>query len=67
MNNYCAFSKKHNCLKWMDYELTRMELKEADYLCHENWIEIQRLYKRIDILETLLNDAGIEIPHTYLD
>ena len=67
MNNYCAFSKKHKCLKWMDYELTRMELKEADSLCHENWIEIQRLYKRIDILDTLLNDAGIEIPHTYLD
>ena len=67
MNNYCAFSKKHKCLKWMDYELTRMELEEADSLCHENWIEIQRLYKRIDILETLLNDAGIEIPHTYLD
>ena len=67
MTNYCAFSKKHKCLKWMDYELTRMELKEADSLCHENWIEIQRLYKRIDILETLLNDAGIEIPHTYLD
>lgn len=67
MNNYCAFSKKHKCLKWRDYELTRMELKEANSLCHENWIEIQRLYKRIDILETLLNDAGIEIPHTYLD
>lgn len=67
MNNYCAFSKKHKCLKWMDYELTRMELEEADSLCHENWIEIQRLYERIDILETLLNDAGIEIPHTYLD
>ena len=67
MNNYCAFSKKHKCLKWMDYELTRMELEEADSLCHENWIEIQRLYKRIAILETLLNDAGIEIPHKYLD
>ena len=42
MNNYCAFSKQHKGLKWMDY-------------------------KRITILETLLNDAGIEIPHTYLD
>lgn len=67
MDNYCAFSQKHKCLKWMDYELTRMELEEADSLCHENWIEIQRLYKRIAILEPLLNDAGIEIPHTYLD
>jgi hypothetical protein len=25
MENYCAFSKKHKCVKWMDYELTRHE------------------------------------------
>ena len=46
MIDYCAFSKNHKCLKWMDYELTRHELEEADALCHGNWIEIQRLYKR---------------------
>ena len=46
MENYCAFSKNHKCLKWMDYKLTRTELEEADSLCHENWIEIQRLYKK---------------------
>jgi len=40
MENYCAFSKNHKCLKWMDYELTRFELEEADALCHGNWIEI---------------------------
>ena len=67
MENYCAFSKNHKCLKWMDYKLTRTELEEADSLCHENWIEIQHLYKKIDMLETLLKDAGIEIPRTYLD
>ena len=67
MENYCAFSKNHKCLKWMDYELTRFELEEADALCHGNWIEIQRLYKKIDLLETLLKDAGIEIPDTYID
>lgn len=62
MNNYCAFSKGHKCLKWTDYELTRQELEEADELCHGNWIEIQRLQERIIFLEKLLQEAGIEIP-----
>ena len=62
MENYCAFSKNHTCLKWIDYQLTRHELEEADALCHENWIEIQRLYKRINTLEAILKDAGIDIP-----
>ena len=30
MDEYCAFSKDHKCLKWEDYELTRHELEEAD-------------------------------------
>ena len=62
MNNYCAFSKEHNCLKWTDYELTRYELEEADELCHSNWIEIQLLQERVDQLEQLLRNSGIEIP-----
>ena len=65
MENYCAFSKNHKCLKWMDYELTRQELKEADELCHGNWIEIQRLTERIQMLETLLTEAGINVPNTF--
>lgn len=32
MDNYCAFSEDHKCLKWEDYELTRHELEEADNL-----------------------------------
>lgn len=32
MNDYCAFSKDHKCMKWADYELTRHELEEADDL-----------------------------------
>lgn len=62
MENYCAFSKNHKCLKWMDYQLTRYELEEADSLCHGNWIEIQRLYTYIDALEALLRINNIEIP-----
>lgn len=62
MNDYCAFSKGHKCIKWTDYELTRFELCEADELCHGNWIEIQHLRNRIDLLEKLLNIAGISFP-----
>ena len=60
MENYCAFSKNHKCLKWADYQLTRHELEEADSLCHGNLIEIQHLRDRIRILETLLTEAGID-------
>ena len=63
MNNYCAFSNNHKCIKWNDYELTRHELEEADELCHGNWIEIQRLQTRIIVLEEILKEAGIEIPN----
>ena len=65
MTNYCAFSKNHKCLKWIDYQLTRFELEEADETCHGNWIEIQRLQARVDQLEHLLEQAGIEIPDEY--
>lgn len=65
MTDYCAFSKDHKCLKWMDYQLTLFELEEADETCHGNWIEIQRLQTRVDQLEHLLQQAGIEIPDAY--
>lgn len=65
MSDYCAFSKEHSCIKWMDYELTRQELEEADELCHGNWIEIQHLRDRIDLLEELLQKAGIGFPPEY--
>lgn len=65
MNNYCAFSKNHRCLKWIDYEVTRMELEEVDELCHGNWIEIQRLQDRVDTLEALLKKSGVSIPQGY--
>lgn len=50
MENYCAFSKNHTCLKWLDYVITRQELEEADSLCHGNWIEIQRKNQYIQTL-----------------
>ena len=65
MTNYCAFSNKHECIKWTDYQLTRHELEEADELCHGNWIEIQHLRNYIDRLQALLTENGIEIPSEY--
>lgn len=62
MRNYCAFSKDHLCLKWMDYEITRKELEEADELCHGNWIEIQHLREYVDLLQTTLRANGIDVP-----
>lgn len=65
MTDYCAFNKKHKCIKWSDYELTRHELEEADELCHGNWIEIQHLRNYIYLLQELLASHGIEIPPEY--
>lgn len=62
MDNYCAFSEDHKCLKLEDYELTRHELEEADNLCYGNWIEIQRLYDYIDELKKILDENDIEYP-----
>ena len=45
MENYCAFSKDHKCILWLDYEITRQELEECHTLCHGNWIEIEHKYK----------------------
>lgn len=65
MNNYCAFSKDHTCLKWMDYEITRQELEEADELCHGNWIEIQRKYEYIKTLQSILDENNIPYPSEF--
>ena len=62
MSNYCAFSKEHKCIKWTDYQLALCELEEADELCHGNWIEIQQLHDRVELLENILKQAGINPP-----
>lgn len=65
MNNYCAFSKEHRCLKWTDCEVARFELEEADELCHANWIEIQHLQERVTMLKELLQKSRIDVPTKY--
>ncbi len=65
MNNYCAFSHNHKCIKWIDYLLTRQELEEADDLCHGNWIEIQRKTEYIQLLQELLAKNNIPYPEEF--
>ena len=62
MDNYCAFSKDHKCIKWMDYEILLQEIEEADIICHENWIELEKNYHYIRMLQTILDDNGIPYP-----
>lgn len=65
MEDYCAFSNDHKCILWTDYEITRFELEESHTLCHGNWIEIERKYKYIQILQELLSENNIPFPEEY--
>jgi hypothetical protein len=60
MNN-----RKLNCSDcdiWLDYQVSKVALSEAEELTHANWAEIQRLQDRIIQLETTLRSAGLDIP-----
>lgn len=65
MRDYCAFSKDYLCIKWLDYEITREQLEEANELCHGNWIEIQHMREYIDLLQATLRENGIEVLREY--
>lgn len=65
MENYCAFSNDHSCLKWRDYTLLLQELEDADTLCHSNWIEIQHKNEYIQILKGILEEHGISYPDEF--
>ena len=65
MTDYCAFSKNKKCINWADYQLARHELKEADEMCHGNWIEIQHQRSYIEQLQMLLAEHGIAVPPEY--
>ena len=41
MENYCAFSKNHACLKWLDYVITRQELEEADLVLCQDLVQVK--------------------------
>ena len=57
----CPFNFK-NCDIWIDYQIARVSLQEAEELCSSNWKEINYLMNRVKLLEELLINAGINIP-----
>ena len=65
MENYCAYSKDHKCIKWIDYQITRHELEEADTLCHGNMLELERKNEYIEQLQRLLNMHDIPYPDEF--
>jgi hypothetical protein len=50
------------CDIWLDYQVSKVALSEAEELFQANWAEIQRLQDRIIQLETTLRSVGIDIP-----
>jgi len=59
MNDQYPFKNNSNCDVWLDYQIALWSLEEAEELSHGNWIEIQHLRNRIDLLEELLKNAGM--------
>lgn len=58
----CPFNSRNRCEIWTDYQVACVALQEAEKLYSSNWEEISYLLDRVKLLETLLNEAGIEIP-----
>lgn len=62
MMKECPFNSHNRCEIWIDCQVACVALQEAEELCSSNWKEISYLMDRVKLLETLLNEAGIEIP-----
>ena len=61
MTNECPFNN-NKCVLWIDYQVAQVALQEAEELCSSNWNEINYLLDRVKLLESLLNENGINIP-----
>ena len=62
MSDRCPLSQKQICPNWIDYEVTKCELEEADELCQLNWQEIQKLKNYISELQFILSTNEIAYP-----
>lgn len=52
----------NHCDVWLDYQVVKVALSEAEELSQANWNEIRHLQDRIIQLETAFRLAGLEIP-----
>ena len=62
MKDKCPLREGGRCNVWIDNQVLKASLKEAEELADSNWKEIQWLYDRIHLLETTLRNAGLAIP-----
>lgn len=62
MIKMCPFKEHDICNIWIDYIVNQAALDEATELCNDNWVEILALRERINLLESILKDAGLQIP-----
>lgn len=62
MINECPFNHNNRCVLWNDYQVAQVALNEAEELCSSNWNEISYLLDRVQLLESLLKENGIDIP-----
>lgn len=62
MAKQCPYAESIFCELWIDYQITTAALEEADMLCQGNWKEIMALRERIDLLESLIINAGLKVP-----
>jgi len=58
----CMLKDRYKCPIWQDYKICQYELEDAAELSHGNWIEIQYLQDRVNLLEQLIKQSGIDIP-----
>lgn len=59
MKRECTYRANYNCDIWMDYQIQKIELEEAEALCKGNWKEIQELRDYLDYLEKIVENSGI--------
>ena len=62
----CPYDDHRVCDLWIDYQITAAALEEAEELCHGNWKEIIALRDRVDQLESILDEAGLKYPPSYI-
>ena len=62
MMKECPFNSCSKCEIQVDYQVACAALQEAEELCSSNWKEISYLLDRLNLLEALLTEAGIDIP-----
>ncbi|MCF0132933.1 MAG: mobility-associated LCxxNW protein [Bacteroidaceae bacterium] len=58
----CPYDEQIECDLWIEYQVIKVSLEEAEQLYSNNQRLIMLLRDRVNNLESILNDAGIAYP-----